>query len=184
MSHDGGFNLLDEPWIIALGPDGKERPVSILDALAGASELVTLGGEVPTQAFAITRLLLAFMHRALAGPRDRDEWVTLWKSRELPLTPIHDYADRFRHRFDLFDAEQPFFQVPGLRTARNDVSGLEKIVADVPNGEPLFTTRSAASLTRIDAAEAARWLVHVHAFDPSGIKSGAVGDPRVKGGRG
>jgi CRISPR system Cascade subunit CasA len=84
----------------------------------------------------------------------------------------------------LFDHEVPFFQVPGLRTARNEVGGLAKIVADVPNGEPLFTTRSADSLRRIDPGEAARWLVHVHAFDPSGIKSGAVGDTRVKGGRG
>ena len=34
-------------------------------------------------------------------------------------------------------------------------------------------------LTQISPAEAARWLVNVHAFDPSGIKSGAVGDATV-----
>lgn len=31
--------------------------------------------------------------------------------------------------------------------------------------------------------EAARWLIHAQAFDTSGIKSGTVGDPRVKGGK-
>jgi hypothetical protein len=36
----------------------------------------------------------------------------------------------------------------------------------------------------IGFAEAARWLVHCHAFDASGIKSGAKGDDRVKGARG
>src|SRR5699024_2697574 len=36
----------------------------------------------------------------------------------------------------------------------------------------------------IPPGEAARWLVHCMAFDISGIKSGAVGDPRVKGGKG
>lgn len=184
MNRDIDFNLLDEPWIIALGPKGDERSVSILDLFDHAPDLAAIGGEVPTQSFAILRLLLAFLHRAIEGPRDRDDWETLWRAEELPLPAIHRYADRIRHRFGLFDPDTPFFQVPGLHTAKNEVSGLEKIVADVPNGEPYFTTRSAASLKHIDAAEAARWLVHVHAFDPSGIKSGAVGDPTVKGGRG
>lgn len=55
---------------------------------------------------------------------------------------------------------------------------------DVPNGNPFFTTRIAQGLESIGWAEAARWLVHVHAFDPSGIRTGAVGDPWVKGGKG
>lgn len=184
MPAETEFNLLDEPWIIVLGPDGRERQVSILDAFEQAPQLGTLGGEVPTQAFAITRLLLAFLHRAIEGPEDQHEWERLWTTDELPMERIHEYAQRVRPRFDLFDPEVPFFQVAGLRTAKNEVSGLEKIVADVPNGEPYFTTRSAASLRRLDAAEAARWLVHAHAFDPSGIKSGAVGDSKVKGGKG
>ncbi|MGH3585378.1 MAG: type I-E CRISPR-associated protein Cse1/CasA, partial [Pseudonocardia sp.] len=59
---------------------------------------------------------------------------------------------------------------------------LDRLIADVPNGVPFFATRRGElSLTH---AEAARWLVHVHAFDPSGIKSGAVGDERVKNGKG
>lgn len=184
MTNDGGFNLLDEPWIIVLAPDGREREVSILELLEQAPRLSVIGGEVSTQAFAITRLLLAFLHRALDGPADQDEWAELWAAAELPVDAIRTYADRVRHRFDLFTAEAPFFQVAGLTTGKGEVSGLEKIVADVPNGEPLFTTRSAASLRRISPAEAARWLVHAHAFDPSGIKSGAVGDPSVKNGKG
>lgn len=36
----------------------------------------------------------------------------------------------------------------------------------------------------ISASEAARWLVHAQAYDPSGIRSGAVGDSQVKGGKG
>lgn len=185
MSDDrGGFNLLDEPWIMVLDSGGAERELSILDVFDRAHRVSAISGEVPTQGFAITRMLLAFLHRALDGPRDQNDWAALWAQRTLPMQQIADYAVRVRPRFDLFDPRFPFFQVPGLRTARGEVSGLEKIVADVPNGEPLFTTRSAASLRSIRPAEAARWLVHVHAFDPSGIKSGAVGDPTVKGGRG
>ncbi|GAB3552954.1 CRISPR system Cascade subunit CasA [Actinopolyspora lacussalsi] len=184
MPTDTVFNLLDEPWITVLDSSGSQQRVSILDAFERAPWLGMIDGEVPTQGFAIKRLLLAFLHRAIDGPRDQDEWEQLWKADELPLERIHDYARQVRPRFDLFDTEAPFFQVASLHTAKNEISGLEKIVADVPNGEPYFTSRSAASLRRIDAAEAARWLVHAHAFDPSGIKSGAVGDPKVKGGRG
>ncbi|GAA5053544.1 type I-E CRISPR-associated protein Cse1/CasA [Nocardia callitridis] len=184
MNDDRGFNLLDDPWIITLGADGRETEVSILELFDSAEDLTTIGGEVATQAFAITRLLLAILHRALDGPADVDEWERLWNSGALPVDEVRAYVEPMRQRFDLFDAERPFFQVPELRTAKDEVSPLSKLVADVPNGRPLFTTRSASNLRRIDAAEAARWLVHTHAFDPSGIKSGAVGDPSVKSGKG
>lgn len=184
MPSEGGFDLLDEPWIVALAPDGRERELSILGVFERAPGLSMIGGEVSTQAFAITRLLLAFLHRAIDGPEDQHAWGELWEQPALPMTEIREYAERVRHRFDLFHPETPFFQVADLRTGRDEVAGLEKIVADVPNGEPMFTTRSAASLRTIRPAEAARWLVHVHAFDPSGIKSGAVGDPSVKNGKG
>jgi CRISPR system Cascade subunit CasA len=63
------------------------------------------------------------------------------------------------------------------------MSGLDRLIADVPNGQPFFSTRLGGGLT-LSFAEAARWIVHAQAFDPSGIKSGAEGDPRVKGGKG
>ncbi|MEU2032842.1 type I-E CRISPR-associated protein Cse1/CasA [Nocardia amamiensis] len=182
--HEPGFNVLDDPWITALGIDGRERQLSILGVLEQAGNLATIGGEVATQAFAITRLLLAVVHRAIDGPTDADEWEQLWAAGELPIDRVQAYVEPLRVRFDLFHPETPFFQVAGLRTAKQEVSGLEKIVADVPNGQPLFTTRSAADLRRIEASEAARWLVHAHAFDPSGIKSGAVGDDTVRNGKG
>jgi CRISPR system Cascade subunit CasA len=78
----------------------------------------------------------------------------------------------------------PFFQVADLQTAKGEFSGLEKLVADVPAGHPHFTMRAGWGLERLTAAEGARWLVHLQAFDISGIKSGAVGDPRVTSGKG
>lgn len=184
MKADDGFNLIDEPWIVVIDNDVHVHQVSILQIFERAQDFAAIGGEVPTQAFAITRLLLAFLHRALDGPVDQDEWLQLWTAGILPMDRIRGYADKVRHRFDLFDPVAPFYQVADLRTPRDELSGLEKVVADLPNGEPFFTTRSAVSVERLDAAEAARWLVHAHAFDQSGIKSGAVGDPAVKQGKG
>ena len=184
MNQGAGFNLIDEPWIVVLRRDGHQEQVSILELFHGAEHFTAIGGEVPTQGFAITRLLLAFLHRAVDGPTSRDHWAQLWDAQTLPIDVIATYAQKVRDRFDLFDPRAPFFQTATLRTAKNEVSGLERLVADVPNGEPLFTTRSAGNLAQISAAEAARWLIHVHAFDTSGIKSGAVGDPTVKNGKG
>ncbi|WP_067904827.1 type I-E CRISPR-associated protein Cse1/CasA [Nocardia vaccinii] len=181
---DLSFNLLDDPWIVVLDRDGVERQRSVLEVFEQAHNVAVIGGEVPTQGFAVLRLLLAFLHRALDGPRDADQWAAWWEAAELPIDPIRRYAQRVRGRFELFDPVAPFFQVADLHTEKGEVSGLEKIVADVPNGAPLFTTRSPASLTRIEPSEAARWLVHAHAFDPSGIKSGAVGDANMKKGKG
>lgn len=64
------------------------------------------------------------------------------------------------------------------------MTALSRLVPDVPAGHPFFTTRSGADLKSMTFAEAARWVVHCQAYDPSGIKSGAVGDAQVKGGRG
>jgi len=179
-----GFNLLDEPWILALDADGREVELSILGVFERAETLRRLTGQVPTQGFAVVRLLLAFLHRAVDGPQDMDDWAELWGAEGLPMEAIRAYAARHRDRFHLFHPETPFFQVPGLRTGKADVDGVKKIIADVPDGAPLFTTRSPDNLKCVSAAEAARWLVHVHAYDTAGIKSGAVGDPTVKGGRG
>jgi CRISPR system Cascade subunit CasA len=116
-----GFNLIDEPWIVMLGRDGRERQESILGVFEHAANFTTIGGEVPTQAFAITRLLLAFLHRGLDGPADQQDWEKVWAADELPMGTIRAYADVVRDRFDLFDPVAPFFQVADLRTAKDEL---------------------------------------------------------------
>lgn len=180
----GSFNLVDEPWILVMDRDGAVHEVSLRDAFRRAPALRQIVGEVPTQSFAILRLLLAILHRAVQGPSSVGEWLELRDDWEAACETVSRYLETFRGRFDLRHPDEPFFQVAGLRSASGEVSGLEKLIADVPNGAPYFTTRLGRGLERITWSEAARWLVHVHAFDPSGIKTGAVGDPRVKGGRG
>lgn len=179
-----GFSLIDEPWILVRTKEGGTDEVSLIELFRRSPQLLEIVGDLSTQGFAILRLALAVLHRAVDGPRDERHWQELWDGGEPPMTAIETYLERFRDRFDLFHPTTPFFQVAGLRTASGEHSGLEKLIADIPAGHPYFTTRAGAGLERIDAADAARWLVHLQAFDISGIKSGAVGDPRVKGGKG
>lgn len=180
-SAEPSFDLIDRPWLPVQRLDGAEDDLSLREVFAQADDLRRLVGDVPTQEFALLRLLLAILHDAIDGPRDIDDWQQHWDNG-LPVDTIATYLDRHRERFDLLHPETPFYQTPGLHTSRNEVGSLDRIVADVPNGEPFFTMR-ARGVERLGFAEAARWLVHAHAFDTSGIKTGAVGDPRVKGGK-
>lgn len=185
MTHDpsvSSFDLVERPWIPVLDLDGHERELSLAALFAGAGELRRLVGDIPTQEFALVRLLLAILHDVVAGPADTEDWAELW-AEGIPQDEVTKYLHDHRDRFDLLHPEAPFFQVVDLQTSSGDVSSLNRLVGDVPNGALFFTQRE-QGVRRLTFAEAARWLVHAHAYDPSGIKSGAVGDPRVKGGKG
>jgi CRISPR system Cascade subunit CasA len=178
------FDLLDEQWITVTEHAGVAREMSLREVFGQADGFAALGGEVPTQEFAISRLLLGILHRSIRHrPGTAVEiWSQLWD--QWPADDIDNYLVEHRDRFQLFHPGTPFFQVPGLRSEKDAVSSLDKLIADVPNGAKYFTTRAGGGIERITFAEAARWLVHVHAFDPSGIKTGADGDARAKGGKG
>ncbi|MEQ4299940.1 type I-E CRISPR-associated protein Cse1/CasA [Plantactinospora sp. B6F1] len=182
--HPVEFSLVDEAWIPVLDATGRRRDVSLLGLFAQAGDVRMIACELPTQTFAILRLALAILHCTTGGPPGEAAWRALWRDRTLPIAEIADYLDEFRDRFDLLHPRHPFYQVADLRAAKNNTYGLERLIADVPNGLPFLTTRAGSGMESITPAEAARWLVHCQAYDPSGIKTGAVGDDRVKGGRG
>ena len=177
------FNLLDEPWIRVTRLDGAPDEVSLLSLFREATDIAGIHGEIASQDTAVLRLLLAICHRAMDGPEDLDVWEEYWRDPGSLGRDAVDHLERHRERFDLRDPDRPFFQVAGIRAASGKLWGLKSLIADVPNNNPLFTTRIAEGLESIGWAEAARWLVHVHAFDPAGIRSGAVGDPLAKKGR-
>lgn len=175
------FNLTTQPWIGVLNRDGSVEELSLHQVFDQANAVRRLVGDLPTQEFALLRLLLALAHDALEGPGDVEAWADLWSDPQC-LSPVTTYLEAHHDRFDLLSPRAPFFQTAGLRTAKDEVSSLNRIVADVPNGEPFFTARM-PTVERLTFAEAARWVVHAHAYDTSGIKSGMVGDDRVKGGK-
>lgn len=181
------FDLLEEPWLPVRYLDGSAGEVSIRTAFRRAAEIREITGELPTQTFALTRLLLAIIYRASYDPDaagwHEEDWGTWWRGG-LPVADIDDYLDEFSDRFDLFHPERPFFQVADLRTAKGVTKDTAPLIMDLPSNMRLFTNRAGAESLRLSPGEAARWLVNAHAFDPSGIRSGAVGDARVKNGKG
>jgi CRISPR system Cascade subunit CasA len=178
------FNLVDEPWLPVIGADGRQTEVSLRQAFRQAQSVRRLVGELPTQAFVHLRLLLAVLHRAVGGPTSLDHWRAVRDDPAGTVRLVEQYLDNWHDRFWLRHPTAPFFQAADLRTAKGEVFGLSRIVCDGPGTSAFMTTRLGENLETATWPEAARWLIHVHAYDVSGIHSGAVGDPRVKGGKG
>lgn len=191
------FNLLDEPWILCQTKDGPAT-LSIRNVFDGSTTVLKILGDSPTQDYAVLRVLLAIYWRAhhhelaqqLKQKRDRDEfsweyWFEdhLEEAKDSPRDEVVlQYLETVEDRFDLLHPTQPFMQVADLHTDSEKTSEVSRIIPEAEHD--YFTMRTAEGRKQLSLAEAARWLIHVQAYDYSGIKSGAVGDPRVKGGRG
>lgn len=187
------FSLLTEPWIAVRLADGSEDHLSLQQVFEGGATAVDIRGDSPTQDYAVLRVLLAVFWRA-HGPSldvragetvDPDAWrEDVWYGalEGAPDTAVLEYLDRHRDRFDLLHPTTPFMQVADLDTEKGTRQEVQRIVPEAESD--YFTLRAGAGLHELSYAEATRWLIHTQAFDYSGIKSGAIGDPRVKGGKG
>lgn len=183
------FNLVDKPWIRSRLHSGELVTFSLRETYARSKHIQQLAGEIPTQDVAILRVLLAILlaatrsDRRLHSAEAMELWESWWQEGSVP-NAVNDYLQRHHDRFDLLDTKAPFMQVADLRTRSGNTSGLHKLIAEIPDSNDYFTTRAAGALEPLSFAEAARWLIHCHAYDPSGIKTGAEGDTRTKGGKG
>jgi CRISPR system Cascade subunit CasA len=108
------FNLVDEPWIPCLFAHGDTDELCLYDALARAHEIREIFDSSPLVVTALHRLLLAILHRNF-GPESLTDWKKLWEKGHWNDAPLCDYFKRWRHRFDLFHSERPFYQVPEMK---------------------------------------------------------------------
>lgn len=190
MTEESKFNLLDEPWVPVAFCNGKHQVLPLRDCFSRSPEIRRLSFGQDAVSFAVLRIMVAIMQRTLyvASAASRGWKVSTWqRAHENPketLGLVEQYLETWKDRFFLFDPERPFFQHPTVHTPKGDYSELNKILADVPNGEPFITMRIGAGLEEISYPEAAAQLIHLQAYDSAGIRSGAVGDNRVKGGKG
>lgn len=191
----GEFNLYTDSWIPVQYLKPKDGSVfdelSIREVFQKAPEISEISGEIPIQSVAILRLLIAILIRSQTYENsghiftlDKDCWQSLWENPAELFAAVEEYLADYHERFNLIDGNRPFMQVADLHTAKNEFKGVDELIADIPAGNDLFTTRLRNKTTSLSYAEAARWLVTLQAWDISGIKAGAEGDPRVKGGKG
>lgn len=166
------MNLVSDPWISVLFTDGKRAELGLRDLFARAGEIADVEGDAPHVRVALLRLLLAILHRALRGPRDDDEWERLlWRSAD-GFKIASSYLEEKKEAFELFDPDRPFWQCADLPRGR--ATPVATLVPSLASGHNRvwFDHTHVRQPARLSAAEAARWLVALQAFDPGGLKTG------------
>lgn len=108
------------------------------------------------------------LHRALQGPVDYQEWAELWDAGRWDAGRVDAYLERWRHRFDLFDSERPFFQAPDERVKPKSVTSLIYEVAS-GNNPTLFDHHTDDAGFTLTPARAARILVAAQCFGLAGL---------------
>lgn len=108
------YDLTREPWIPCETMDGTRVWLGLEDVLLRAHELRAVHDESPLVTAVLHRVLLACLHRIVAGPTTKKAWAAAWNAPRFDVTATRGYFDKWRHRFDLFHPERPFLQVPKL----------------------------------------------------------------------
>jgi CRISPR system Cascade subunit CasA len=132
------MNLVTEPWIPVVLPEGTHRHASLLEVFTPAYEFVDLAVR-PHERIALMRLLICIAQAALDGPDDIRAWDQA--PEELP-EKAKNYLHFWTESFDLFHPTKPFLQViwPKRSNASNKPSPVSKL--DLPlaagNNSTLF----------------------------------------------
>jgi CRISPR system Cascade subunit CasA len=166
------FCLCTAPWLPCSTLDGHSVQLGLVAALVRAHELRGLADPSPLVAAALTRMLLAIVHRSIDGPKSIAEWLELVRQGRLPAAKVTAYLERVRSRLNLFDPQRPFAQVRGLDVEPADATTLIMPSSDWGGGTGLFAHRHGGQPTPVSPAVAARWLVARQAFYVGGTISG------------
>lgn len=161
------FNLVDEKWLPCVMLDGRQEDLSLFDALSRASEVREVFDESPLVTVALHRLLLAILHRNF-GPPSFKVWQSLWKAGRWDTEKLIVYFQAWRHRFDLFDEERPFYQVVMMDGTEHHPAMLLKQEAATGNNATLFDHSFNDSPSPLIPAESARCLIARQAFSIGG----------------
>jgi CRISPR system Cascade subunit CasA len=95
---------------------------------------------------------LAIIYRVYGGPRTsglvENTWADLYAAGRFDERRIQDYLTTWRHRFDLFDPERPFYQVP---------------IITAPDGNPV--SRTSIALLEFDRSSGNNPTLFDHSTD-------------------
>jgi CRISPR system Cascade subunit CasA len=163
------FNLIDEPWLGAVDGTGTLKDYSLRDLLAQAHDLQSLYDDSPLVVAALLRMILALLHRVYDGPRNRREWQSIWAAGKFDTTRLDDYFEHWHDRFDLFDAEHPFYQT--IHAAVDEqIKPISTLLPELATGNnaTLFDHTTDASDIVLSPAAAARILIAAHSFGLAG----------------
>lgn len=103
------FNLVTDPWIPVVTPQGTRRLASLQTLYEDAGRIRDLACN-PPQRITVMRLLICITQAALEGPEDEEDWLGC---RDRIAARSLNYLARWRDAFDLY-GDRPFMQVASL----------------------------------------------------------------------
>jgi CRISPR system Cascade subunit CasA len=168
------FDLREHPWIVVETLDRTITELSTRAALHRAHELRAIVDESPLVLAALTRHLLAILHRAYDGPKTVDDWLAIFRAGRFDAEKIDRYldSDRARDRMDLFHPERPFAQTKGVAEKYSKyarpIEELELLRSEWGTARSLFRHRADEPAPMSPAAVARALLAH-HAFATGGL---------------
>lgn len=185
---DKEYNLLDEKWILAMDDEDRVEAYSLCGIFSEAHRLKRLSGELPTQDFAVMRVLISVLY-AVYQKHDAEgneavisdsveayeRWKALWSKECFDGAVINEYLEGFRDRFFLFHPSRPFFQAPIDRGTEYLAPKLNGEISESSNKPRLFSPSCGDSKDGMGFEEAARWLINLNAYDDTSAK------PSVRG---
>lgn len=185
--NEKAFNLMDEPWIRVIDNECRVDEISLIELFQNAQNYKDLCGEIPTQDFALLRLLLAILHTVISrfdvngepSPIEDEEtaldrWREIWDAGKFPDNVISDYLVSQRESFYLFHPERPFYQCEHAKVGTSYTTA--KLYGDLSesnNKVRMFSMISGEEKNAMTFSEAARWLIYVNAFDDTSAKKSA-----------
>lgn len=177
------FNAARDPWIPVQRGNTVER-VSLSEALNDAHWIDGLSLGQPLAAAALLRVLVALTIRS-QGLHSPDDARRLWVAGRVDPQRTEDYLTEIFDRFEVFHPEHPFLQVGGLRPTSGKPKGASGLLLHVASGNnvPLFSPLTEGDDVTLEVADALVHLVTVLGWDTAAIKTGAMDDPAVKGGK-
>lgn len=172
---DRSFNVVDQPFIPCIGPDGRREERGLLPVLVRAHKIREIRDDSPLVTVSLHRLLLAILHRNF-GPADLDEWKALWDARRFPAGTLEAYFEKWRDRFDLCDEHRPFYQDATLVQADEAVRTASWLIPELSRGAnaTLFDHTLDANATYMSPSQAARALISSQCFSVGGFGPGRI----------
>ncbi|MFC1998016.1 type I-E CRISPR-associated protein Cse1/CasA, partial [Chloroflexota bacterium] len=160
------FNLIDEPWIPCIRPDGTTLELGLRETLLRSHQLSGLYGESPLIVASLYRLLLALMYSIYGLPSTRS-WKKLWDVGKNDPELVDEYLEKWRERFYLFHPERPFHQWPERANRKKSVIDLFPEFSS-GNAATLFDHHTHMQDSFLTAAQAIRALLYVQTFSVAG----------------
>ena len=172
------FDLVHEGWIPVMTKEGTIEDVGLEDALVHAHEYLRLASELPTLDYALMRLLMAVTYAShrewLDGIDNLGSAMSVWKNAmdagRFDESSIKGYLDRYADRFFLFHPSRPFYQAPITKGTEYSAAKLIGTLSESSNKPRFFQMVSGDAKASISYPEAARWLLHVIAYDDTSAK--------------